>query len=303
MGWFGAMTAFALAKDGIEFTWDDNDSAYQAWRASTGFVYPSGDERSERERATWHRWVIAGDGPLGKEVEHFATLAKWCWAHRRPPHEGKHLFAELPGVPGLKVSAATGVAVNVQRVVETARRRFEAQRLDGVPGGKLVVVAHPNALTTAGSVWGWSRRVRLRFPLGVTDPFYRDRVALYGKVNRFALTYAYPIGADPGYWWAGSSLVNEKYSYTRSPLQLQDAYDRYRADFAKLFPGVRVVGTDPDILQGWRPKPHKGDLGQLLYEPGRVYYPALWHSGVRWAPSLVEEVTEWARTRTLSSTS
>jgi hypothetical protein len=304
MGWFGAMTAFALHRDRTEFTWDDTESAYQAWKASTGFVYPSGDPRSEHERGAWVRWVLNGDGPLGPEVADYACLAQWAWSHKRPPHGGKHPFAAAPSVPGLKLSAATAVAVNVQRVVEEARRRFEPQRIGHVPQDVPVVVARPNALTTNGTVWGWSRRVLLRFPAGVTNAQQPPgrRIALYGKVHRFALTYAYPVAGEPGLWWAGSSLVNEQYPYTRSELQLQDAYLRWRTDFAALFPGVKIVGTDPEILQGWRPKPHTGSEGRIIRTENQIIYPALWHSGVRWAPSLVEEVAQWARMRTLLST-
>jgi len=32
----------------------------------------------------------------------------------------------------------------------------------------------------------------------------------------------------------------------------------------------------------------------MTYEDNVITFPALWHSGVRWAPQLVEQATSWA---------
>lgn len=281
MGWFGAMTALALEREGIEFTWDDIDSPYQAWRASTGMVYPAGDDRSERNRHAWVGMVLNyrnGDLlPAGT-----AKLCNYAFAHRRPPHEGRY-----PTAPwnGLRMASDMGVSVNVAAIVHEARSRFADRRTDAVQSGQRIIVAHGGHRRVRW-VWGWSRKISFT---GYEHPF---AVALYGKRHRFDLTYAYPVPNEPGWWWAGSVLTNERTPRERTPEELQAQWARWYESARILFPRMRIRNTRA-IQQGWRPKPSKEDAGYLV-EGNSLQFPALWHSGVRWAPELIEGAVKWA---------
>ena len=49
-------------------------------------------------------------------------------------------------------------------------------------------------------------------------------------------------------------------------------------------------------MQGWRPKPAPDDNGAVAVadRDGRriITVPPLWHSGIRWAPSVARQVLE-----------
>lgn len=287
MGWFGAITTLALERAGVPFTWSDIDTRFQAWRASTGIVYPAGDDRSQDNRQRWIRWVM--DGWLPKDT---AKLAHYVYSHKAPPHEGKYEQVPWWGYDHLNLAASPAVAVDVKAIVTEARSRFAEQR---VPAGGIdrpTIVAHGHD-RAAGWVWGWSRKVALKLPHGTND-----MVAFYGKRHRFDLVYAYPVPDEPGWWWAGSALVNEKKPHVRTPTALSYEWERWMQGQRELFRVLEVVRVQP-FEQGWRPKPIKGDAGLIKIsevdgEVPTIVFPALWHSGVRWAPGLVEHAVAWA---------
>lgn len=282
MGWFGAATALALERAGLSFTWSDADHWAQAWKASTGLVYPAGDDRSEANRHRWIRWVLEDSWvPNGT-----AKLCAYAFAHLKPPHEGRY---ETERWQGLRMGASMAVCVNAAAIVHEARSRF-ADRRDQAPDPRArTIIAHSGA-RRVGWVWGWSRKVSFT---GYEHP---AGVALYGKRHRFDLTYAYPVPDEPGWWWAGSALVNERRPRQREAVELQAQWVRWDEARRVLFPQMVVNRTQP-IQQGWRPKPATGDDGMLLVTRERLQFPALWHSGVRWAPELIEGAVRWAATR------
>lgn len=292
MGWFGAMTALAFEREGIPFWWYDPDFPFNAWEASTGIVYPAGDDRSERNRQAWFRWMLEGWLP-----PYTTRRVAYGYAHKSPPHEGR--YQPNLDLGWLRVSPLSAVAVGVQALVHEARRRFASRRLAGPSDrdqlGSPRVIAWTPPGVRIGWVWGWSRQVALFLPPELAR-LYGTNLSLYGKVNRWALTYAYPVGDKPDWWWAGSSLVNEKRPRLRSEEELRTCYKRWAVDFSELFPGVEVrAGREQEIQQGWRPKPPKMDAGYPRVDEQLFVYPALWHSGVRWAPELVEGCISWAR--------
>lgn len=290
MGWFGAITALALERAEINFTWSDIDTPVQAWQASTGMVYPCGDERSEYNRQRWQAWTFQGWLPEGT-----AKLCRYVFAHKKPPHEGRYEYGPWWGHDRLQVAAAIGVCVDPRSIVLEARSRFADRRVEGEWGAGPLIIAHGHA-RAKGFVWGWSRKVALRFP--EVGNSVSDQTAFYGKRHRFDLTYAYPIPDEPGWWWAGSSLVNQRAPKPHTADDLENRWHNWLDSSKVLFDVFDVVKTQP-IVQGWRPKPVPGDPGELVFDeraggdPALVY-PALWHSGVRWAPALVERAVAWA---------
>lgn len=276
MGVLGSLTALRLHAAGVPFTWHDDQRRHVAWPASTGLIYPAGDEWSQRNLARWVRWADQDWLPAG-----VVERASYVYAHQNPPHHGDY---KTTPVGRLTLADADAFTVNAAALVESTRARFARQRLGGkVPGSRLVV-AHGFARATS-LMWGWSTKVKLR--LSPELAALPNRPALYGRKVR-QLTYAYPVPGEPDVWWAGSSLVRQT---TVRELDADKHFRRWCGDVGDVYRGqVAVLDQAGPVMQGWRPRPGTDVAAPLpdLLPSGTVVYPALWHSGVRWAPLVIE---------------
>ncbi|UOW92989.1 oxidoreductase [Gordonia phage CaiB] len=275
MGWLGAVTALCLERQGIEFTWHDIDAPHVAWKASTGLVYPAGDERSTRDMKLWGSWYRSGVFPSGT-VEKVA----YVYGHKAPPHEGRYDTSRLS--PHLTLAHAPCYAVNAPEIVRFARRRFAAVQAPD-PGTGTLIRAHAGRRLDV-QMWGWNVPVRLKLPTPLADADIRP--AIYGRrVRRIA--YAYPIpGTDQ--WWGGSTLIRQ--SKPRE-LDVMKHVQRWLTDFTALFPEVGVeIAAEP--MQGWRPRPAENDTSNMPRwargDRPTIEYPPLWHSGIRWSPAVLQ---------------
>lgn len=281
MGWLGSALAFRLNRAGVPFTWNDIDSGHVAWRASTGIVYPAGDERSQTNLRAWAGWHSSGLFPAGT-----VAPAAYCYAHKNPPHEGRYQVTDLGW---LRVAHAQCFAVDVPAIVRAARAEFADARVDAAPAGAPRVVAHGYSPRRTGYVWGWSAAVALDIPEEVTRLAGERRIALYGKPHRFQLAYAYPIPTRPGWWWAGSSLVPQSKAGDGNTAR---PFEAWRGALPTLYPKARLLDAETPV-QGWRPRGSADDpLGLNVDPDGTITFPPLWHSGVRWAPTLIEEAAQ-----------
>jgi len=271
MGWFGAATAFALARARVPFTWDDPDEMVCAWRACTGMVYPAGDARSEVNLRMWHAWYAERLFP-----EATVTPVAYVYTHKAPPHQGRYRQHDLGP---FRLGQRLGVAVDAPAIVAAARERFEDQRTDRAPVDARVLRTHGFTERCTGYRWGWNRPVRLGLP---PELIGKHRPALYSRRNRFQIVYAYVIPTRPGWWWAGSSLVAQRIP---KPLDAEAHWAHWLEAWKALWPTVPVRQYG-DLVQGWRPVPARDDSGWLEHDT----VPPLWHSGVRWAPELVETI-------------
>lgn len=277
MGVLGALTALRLADADIEFTWHDPESPHVAWKACTGMIYPAGDDWSTRNLTLWARWAEQGWLPAG-------VLAPACYvyAHKNPPHEGRYRTA---AVGSLTMADTPAYTLNAPALVHAARSRFAQRRRDAAPPNARLVVAH--GYRRANSfMWGWSAKVQLHLSPALAALPHPP--ALYGRKVR-QLTYAYPVPGEPGRWWAGSSLVRQ--TATVRALDAAKHFRRWRRDLHEVYRGeVAVAAQTGPVLQGWRPRPVRDDRAPVpTAEPdGTIVYPALWHSGVRWAPLAVD---------------
>jgi hypothetical protein len=281
MGWFGAATAFALERVGVSFTWNDTDAEVRAWPASTGMVYPAGDERSARNLDLWWNWYESKLFPAG-----MVRPVSYVYTHKRPPHEGRYRQDDLGPY---RVGHRAGIAVDVPAIVTAARLRFVARRIDRARPGHRVLVTHGFGDRCGALRWGWSREVQLDVPDALQA--LPNRAAFYSRRGRFQIVYAYVIPTRPGWWWAGSSLVAQAKDKPRR-LDAGKHFDRWLDAWRELWPGVPVIGVG-ELTQGWRPVPVEGDTGTLDMRS----VPPLWHSGVRWAPEIVDRLVEVERRR------
>ena len=285
MGWLGAATAHTLHAAGIDFTWNDTDAPHVAWRACTGAVFPAGDDRSITNLYRWaHYTTVMPPGTVSR--------ATYAYAHKAPPHHGRYTIrADLGWV---RVADAPCYAVDVPQIVIAARTRYAALRRPAAPHGAHVIAAHGHTTRRGSWVWGWSAPVQLAISDDLTALSPDRPVILYGRAHRFAITYAYPIPSRPGWWWAGSSLMNQR---TARNLDPEAHFTAWREHFAQLYPPVTILDRGPAI-PGWRPKPRTGDTGDVEVSGGRLTMPPLWHSGVRWAPTLLDKALMWATVAT-----
>lgn len=282
MGLLGSLLANHLDDRGVDFTWSDTDSTTNAWSASTGLVYPAGDARSMHGLEGWRSWAeTPWGGPVVEEV-------RYTYHHRNPPHDGRYTpdydlgdMRVAPRQPGC-------FAVNVQALVLAARTKFHGCRApyDGGPR----VRAHGFTERLGAYMWGWTVPVALEYPDDLEASCGALRPAFYSRRDRFQIVYAYPIAHQPDDWWAGSSLVSQKAPH---PLDAEKHYARWLEAFTVNFPRVEVVSRGEPI-QGWRPRPtvEPDDDHLVLVEGDQVTFPPLWHSGVRWAPVVIEKALE-----------
>jgi hypothetical protein len=273
MGWLGSALAFRLAADGTPFTWHDPQARYTAWKACTGMVYPAGDARSQVNLTGWERWWRTGLLPAGT-VEPVSYL----FTHKRPPHHGRYPVTDLGWC---RVAAQPGFAVDVPAVVAAARTAFAEWWRPGTPAGSSVIRAHGFTERLDHVMWGWSAPVRLVLPPLLADAARRP--AFYSREHRFHIVYAYAIPTRPGWWWAGSKLLRQSRPQSRA-VQLAHLVAEWRRAWAALWPKVPVADMEAAV-EGWRPVPRPGDPGR--FAGGSL--PPLWHSGVRWAPQLIED--------------
>jgi hypothetical protein len=282
MGLLGSLLAWRLTADGITFTWHDTDTPHTAWKASTGLVYPAGDARSQRNLAAWTDWWARPTLPPGVLLP-----VHYVFAHRHPPHEGR--YRTTPLGPGLTLAHAAAFTVDVPQLVHTTRGHFASRRTDTPPPDADVLVRAHGHHRAVCWMWGWSAPVQLRLPAVLAELPHRP--ALYGRKVR-QLVYAYPIPSRPGWWWAGSTLTRQTHPRSLSA----DAHlRRWMDNWAAVWPRIDLTAAEAPA-QGWRPRPDDADTPDpVRVDTARgpvITLPALWHSGVRWAPEVIDHTVD-----------
>lgn len=278
MGWLGSLTAHQLARAGVEFTWSDTDTRWVAWPASTGLVYPTGpgDEQSQRGMRGWQRW-LADDPWLARYV----VPALFAYSTKTPPHHGAYERSEI--APGLTIAHAPCYASDPRALVLDARAEFADRRLPSTPDTPVLVQAH-SAGRLRSFMWGWSARVKVYGSVETDDP-----IAYYGR-RISQPCYANPVGAT-GLHYAGSTVVEQR---TPKSLDCGKHYRLWESWFLKQFPSVDRVEVVEPPTEGWRPRPLDDDSGlaEFRREGGQtvITTPPLGHSGVRWAPPVIDSI-------------
>lgn len=276
MGFLGSYLAWRLDQAGIPFTWEDRNSDITAWRASTGSVYPSGDPVEWACYMQWRASLLTAPDAVSL---YLAAVPYW-YTSKGAPHGGRWPAARDLGY--IRQHGVWSIHVNVQSWVRATRRALAERRVPAPPDA-VRVIAHGFSARLAGYVWGWSRRVRLRYD---TDTF-GPRACFYCREGRFKLAYAYPVPGEPDTWYAGSSMIPQK---AARPLEVDSKYQRWLEDFTRLTHGNVEVEPRADIVQGWRPKPAAGDDDLLRPVGGALVVRPMGASGVRLAPAVGDEL-------------
>jgi len=275
MGVLGSFIAWTLHQRGVQFTWHDIDSSVNAWRASTGAVFPTGEVEDIDGMRMWQHWLATPSAQLQASTER----ASWWYCTKAPAHGAKG--KPIADLGALKRHPVDSIHFNAQNFVPATRVRFDSQRVGCAPTGAQLVVSHGFNERLDHYVWGWTRLVQLQCD---SRMLVAGRPSIYCREGRFVMAYAYPI-AGTSYWYAGSSLIVQKKPHD---LDVQKKYDTWLKHFTRLTGGlVKVVGA-AQFLTGWRPRGLATD-GQWWRRraDGALLLKPHWHNGVRHAPLVV----------------
>jgi hypothetical protein len=278
MGVLGSTLAHALDEVGVSFTWNDTEQPYSAWQASTGSVYPTGNQADMTDLLRWNRWA------RGWAARYTERVPFW-YLSKVPPNGAS--YKPDREVAGLRRAPMNAIVVNVQLMVEGTRHEFAARRTLDAPSHGLKIVAHGyDSRYLSHVLWGWTVPVELNI-----DRRFGLRPLLYLRKGRYGLAYAYPRPGTSRYY-SGSSIISQN---TPHELAVMPKFERWRSDVLERTRGLVSVGAIGEPLQGWRPAPRRpyeqhscfvNKIGQDL-----VATP-LMASGVRRSPSFVAEVLE-----------
>lgn len=278
MGLQGSMIATLLARNGLDFTWNDTKESICAWPASTGAIYPSGSTKfgpDEKCRTVWAHWH------QNKLFDNWTERATWCFSSVKPPHESKHRFHRI--IDGrFGVLSAPSYHLNAQEMVAAARKRFANREDEQPPNNCTKIVTHGWTERRAYCYWGWTRLVQL----ACTQPFMdHGRPAFYFRPNRFVMVYAYPV---PGtaYHYAGSSLLKQALGKEKS-LSVEPKYELWKKRFCEMSAGNVMIVQEGKMLEGWRPVCADSDWVRVVKEGPRKHITLrpLWNSGIRHFPA------------------
>jgi hypothetical protein len=273
MGVLGSVLARHLTWLSIDWTWDDTDDPHAAWQASTGLVYPDADPAATADLHAWGLWSAAG---LFAADE--LRPAAYVYAQKTPPHGGRYGVLDLGD--GLHLANADCWQVDPPRLVANVRREHRDRRRNTAPPGATLIRAHGRVWR---HTWGWSAPVRLDTSALPELPHAPALIGRRISVN----VYAYPMPSRPGWWRAGSAMYDQ-----RAPRSLDaDAHlTRWLIDYKARFPTVPVVEVGAPV-EGWRPRPAPdASPGVTRDDDGALRVPALWHSGVRRAPTVIRQL-------------
>jgi hypothetical protein len=273
MGWLGSVLALRLDQAGVPFTWNDKDSPICAWPVSTGLVYTAGDHLTMTNLKAWTGWADRRD-IIGRNT----TAASFVFSHKSPPHGGKYSATAAFG--DLHRAQAPCFAVDVASVVVQTRTKYFDRWTDGPRRGDRLVIAHGFGARLGSLVWGWAAPAKIAGLGG-------EPVALYGKAHRFQTLYAVPRG---GIHRIGSTSLNQGLRPRPDADRAKRARDRWIGHFPTVFPGLELLDVG-EPQEGWRPHAALGDEGYVrVSHDGTVSLPPLWHSGIRWAPTVIDQV-------------
>jgi hypothetical protein len=281
VGALGAFVLWELHGRGIPFTWDDCESAYNAWETSTGGILPYADDDPVWYAQGYRYWRdLAALAPgLAPYLEPVVT---WFASKGRPMGVGAQV-APVQLRNGLSVwrDDRLGWQLNVQSLVGATRAAFVRARVDADQAEVDPRVAQIRCwgvqdTTLAFPAWGWALAMEVG-PTPAGAPLWSSapRVCL-----RFASRkrYLQPVSGYPTWWWAGSDRVYQRQPTALDEGALQAKVEAFVTQAAEVWGEVVTVtvGSGP-AGQGWRPTPRfqQRRAGELLVcELGpRLYAP------------------------------
>lgn len=295
MGLGGALLAHRLKQYGVPFTWHDIDAPLNAWRASTGAIYPAGAKNhgpDEEAFKVWQAWYAMKQFAPA----HLERSLGFVFCTKNPPHKGAYEHEAYTDT-GLR-KGPPSYHLNAQAFVSAMRNECHKERLDPIvagPNGDVkgvdaYIVTHGWGDRLHHVYWGWTRLVKLHVNTvhGDTIPLVGERPAFYLRPNRFEMAYAYPVpGTD--WYYAGSSIIKQGKERMRD-LNPVDKYRRWKDIFLRESKGALQIGEESTYLTGWRPAAAEEDTAWVKVRRNVITLRPLWNSGIRHFPKQWEGV-------------
>lgn len=286
MGLVGCLIATMLETHEIEFTWNDTQEKRTAWKASTGCVFPTGNELDALCYAHWRHYMKSGS-VFARRMEEFTEWGRWSYISESPPHGGRSKgVVRWKKVGPLVLSNSLTLHLNVQAFVKATRAIYAEQETKKPRKKSKVIVTHGTAQASR-FVWGWSAQASIDLGDDLVDQLGElgeERPCLYLRKG-YEMTYVYPLPRSRRYY-LGTSTIN------MSTQKSRDVRKEAKKAIARVEEATggeaKVRGVHRGTLvEGWRPAgeddlPWVGKEGssRLLLRPmrgdGVRHFPHLW---------------------------
>lgn len=304
VGALGSFVLWELQRRGIEFTWDDLDSRFNAWMVSTGSInpYPNGDQSLYALGYRFWRDYAAEQPGSYPEVCQFLESTVALYARRRQPTDrAMSLVAELGEGFHLYRDEAEAFQLNVQSYVLHTRQTFAHRRRpseDMEPGIRRLRCRGIGNVDTY-ALWGWQAPALLA---AVGD----EGAGLLGGPTRPAVHfsdprlprnsfYFLPVPGYQGYWWVGSDIVLQRLpqgNHARALDRLREFGGWGHKLFGHLFTFTYV---ESQVGEGWRPIRRLRDapMDRVAEVESNVYQaPPLSRSGIQCGPLVAHRICD-----------
>lgn len=292
LGLLGSLTALTLYDMGIDFSWHDTEEEVQAWKASTGAVYPTGDEFDYRCFKEMIRIIKRRNTLMGKMLRQHGEVGRWCYTSTNPPHGGSDIGMEsIAELADISVSNRYSIHMNNQKLVEAARTYFKDQRTEESDECATVQLVSHGFDDAVRFGWGWHTRVYAEISDELMEHTSGHRPCIYLREG-YQVMYLYPCPTTDLYYLGTSNNIANEPKVRDEPYiieRLEKVHEHLRR---KCGTHVQLMGSAGKPTQGWRPYPAKGDEGPRVRvdDNGVVRIKPQKGSGLRHWPATQEEL-------------
>lgn len=307
VGLLGSFVLHAAHRRGLRFTWDDTETIFNAWRASTGAVIPCEDEDQELYAQGYRKW--RDDATKRPELQQFLEPVETLYVMKNPPARVFRKWKpEVVGENRVWRETLPGWQFDADGFVKATREQFKDRRSMASPAsaifsGRWIRCRGVQERMDTGpiTVWGWRVPVKIKPKQGGqiwASGEIRPVIHFNDPDRPFERYYFHPRANDPETWWAGSEAVLQK---TPAPMMARAAqgFKNYLETVEKRFGEHLEVFVLGGITEGWRAKPkrvHKALYGAATHcreaSPGVFVATPLYKSGVQCGPLYADTILD-----------
>jgi hypothetical protein len=281
-GLIGSLLAWELTSRKIMFSWEDNDTP-GAWKASTGCIYPSGEEL---DAVNYDLWLQSFGQADRRPIILFSEAVPYGYTQKSIPHHNnsKELkYVETVG--NIKILNKQSMHVNVQAFVQFTQEFFFSARIDKTPTNRLVIHANGfHKYKPTDYRWGWSVECK---PSGEVFNRY-PRFCLNAKEGRFINAYLYPKPTTDTYY-LGTHFIYQK---EQKDLEIKDKIEKIVQHISKVTDGQVSIEITGEPKTGWRPAYMEEYSHAFIQEGSSMYVTPKSANGLRHAPTYIKELAD-----------
>jgi len=280
-GIIGCLLAVRLEDLGVPFTWFDSDEKVQAFKASTGCCYPSGEavDKANYERfpaeVLSHPWISK-----------FTEVANYAFTQKSIPHDAPRSGLQVVSdFNGCKLLNKPSYHINAQEFVAQTRARFADRNSPVAPQGAFVIHAHGfHAVRPTTYRWGWHAKAKVT----ILEPglILDKRTCFNLKEGRFNSSYLYPVPGSDEYYLGTHFIFQRK----AKDLNMEGKAEYILNHIQKVAGSVLEVEVVPgSVVTGWRPAFEEEGPAYIL-EGGELFLRPQMANGWRHHLTLMDQV-------------